>query len=132
MSNIDIYKFIEKVKDVKKNNKIKLLLKDLILDLSNEDQNNIVIEIINIEKINRSFFKMNKMKNNNKVYFCAICQNNIKKREHKTKLCNCKHVFHKKCLNKQLKIQKTNFKCPICRESYKKILNEIIEKNCEL
>jgi hypothetical protein len=134
MSKIDIYDFIDKIQNLKYKNKAKPLLKNLILDLSKENHNNLIIEIINIEKINRSFFKMNKMNKMNKseIYFCTICQENIKKGEHKTELCNCKHIFHKKCLNKYLKIQKTNFECPICRESYKKMLNKIVENKCEL
>jgi len=135
MSNIDIYNFIDKIKNRKNSNATNLLIKDLIFDLSKENQNNnLVIEIINIEKINRSFFKMNKIedKQNNKLHFCTICQDDIKKGEHKLKLCTCKHIFHKKCLNKFLKIKKTNLECPVCRESYKKILSGIAENKCEL
>lgn len=131
----NMYEILEKIQKVNIENKSESLIKDLVLDLSKDNlNNNLVVEIINIEKINRTFFKMNKLTNNNsnKIHFCTICQENIKKGEHKTQLCNCDHIFHKKCLNKYLKIHKTNFECPICRESYKKILNNIAEKKCEL
>ena len=134
MNTLDIYNFIDKINKQKIDNNSMNIVKDIVLDLSknNLKNNNLVIEIINIEKINRSFFKKNKDKNSNKVHFCTICQDNIKKRQHKTKLCNCNHIFHKKCLSNYLKIQKINFECPICKESYRKILHEIVENNCEL
>jgi len=135
MYNLDIYHFLNKINKINLDNNSVNIIKDLVLDLSKNKSknNNLVIEIINIEKINRTFFKMNKNnENSNQIHFCTICQNNIKKGEHKTKLCNCNHIFHKKCLNKCLKIQKINFKCPICRESYKKILHDIAENKCEL
>jgi hypothetical protein len=130
-----MYEILEKIQNLGKKKNSDKILNDFVLNLSKESvENNLVFEIVNIEKVNKSFFKMNKMNNSNskEIHFCTICQENIKKGEHKVKLCNCDHVFHKKCLNKHLKINKTNFECPICRESYKTILHQIAENNCEL
>lgn len=50
--------------------------------------------------------------NNNNENICIICQENFKG---KTNIqLNCKHIFHKKCINKWLKI---NYDCPLCRQS---------------
>jgi len=135
MYNIDIYNFLEKIQNIKSDTESNLIIKDLILDLSKETENkDLVIEILNMEKINSSFFKKNTCNASckKKEHFCTICQEYIKKGEHKIKLCNCGHIFHKKCLNKYLKMQRTNFECPVCRESYKKMLYNIAENNCEL
>jgi len=42
---------------------------------------------------------------------CTICHENYKHREYKRTL-NCTHIFHKKCIDKWLKI---NINCPMCR-----------------
>lgn len=133
MYNIDIYNFLQKIQNIKSDKKSIPIIKDLILDISNNlDDKDTVIEIVNMEKINRTFFKSNKVSNcdNKCTHFCTLCQENIKKGEHKIRLCKCSHIFHKKCLNKYLKIQKTNFECPVCRESYKKMLCNIAENKC--
>ena len=64
-----------------------------------------------------------------KKIICTFCQDNIKSREHKITLDKCGHCFHKKCLNKYLKITKINFKCPICLVSYKKSFCNIIKND---
>ena len=134
MHNLDVYKFIEKINKFKIDNKSLDIVKDLVLDLSESKENDLIIDIVNLENVNRNFFKKNKEENNNECNdkFCSICQDNIKKGEHKSQLCDCKHTFHKKCLNKYLKIQKTNFECPVCRCSYKKLLYKIADNSCNL
>ena len=42
---------------------------------------------------------------------CSICNNNFKCNEYKRILPKCKHIFHKKCIDKIIINQ---FKCPIC------------------
>ena len=98
-----------------------------------EEDNNLNIKLMNIEKINNMFFK--KMKTHDcENKFCTICQSKIKSKEHKIKLNTCGHYFHKKCLNKYLKTCLTNFSCPNCKKDYNKYLNNIavkIDKNSE-
>lgn len=132
MHNLDIYNFIEKINKINIDNKSYRVVKNLISDLSNELDSDLIVDVVNIEKVNRQFFKMNK---NTKICndnFCTICQNTIKKGEHKTQLCDCNHIFHKKCLSKYLKLNKMNFDCPNCKKSYKKLLNKIAETSCDL
>lgn len=134
MHNLDVYKFFEKINKLKFDNKSLNIIKDLVLDLSENNDSDVVIDIVNLENVNRNFFKKNKesMNKNNTDKFCTICQDTIKKGEHKTQLCDCKHTFHKKCLNKYLKVQKINFECPVCRCSYKKMFYKIADNSCEL
>ena len=134
MHNLNVYKFIDKINKLKIDKKSMNILKDLVLDLSNEKNEDLVIEIINIEKVNKNFFKKNKYTNNKKSHdkFCTICQENIKKGEHKTQLCDCKHTFHKKCLNKYLSVQKTDFECPVCKHSYKQMFYKLADNSCNL
>ncbi len=42
---------------------------------------------------------------------CSICQDEFKPKEFKREL-NCKHIFHKKCIDKWLK---EHLNCPFCR-----------------
>ena len=44
---------------------------------------------------------------------CSICLEDIKFDDNSSFLCNCKHVFHKKCINRWI----TEYKnmCPNCR-----------------
>ena len=46
---------------------------------------------------------------------CNICMSKFKEGEYKRILPKCKHVFHKKCIDKWLK---DNTECPICRCNY--------------
>jgi len=48
----------------------------------------------------------------NNEYPCIICQNNYTIGEYKRELI-CNHMFHKKCIDKWLKI---NISCPLCRK----------------
>lgn len=104
--------------------------KEIIIDtLRNiiEEDHNLNIKLMNIQKINNVFFK--KMKTEKcEDKFCTICQNEIKSKEHKIKLDTCGHIFHKKCLNKYLKTCLTNFSCPNCKKDYNSYLNKIAIK----
>lgn len=132
MHNLDIYNFIEKINKINIDNKSYRVIKNLISDLSNELDSDLIVDVVNIEKVNRQFFKMNKNANICDDKFCTICQDTIKKGEHKTQLCDCNHTFHKKCLSKYLKINKMNFECPNCKKSYKNLLTKIAETSCDL
>jgi len=44
---------------------------------------------------------------------CFICMENYKVSQFKRELPNCKHCFHKKCVDKWLK---KNASCPVCRD----------------
>lgn len=44
---------------------------------------------------------------------CYICFHKFEKGKFKRHLPNCKHFYHKKCIDKWLKI---NARCPICRD----------------
>ena len=55
---------------------------------------------------------------------CSICHCDI---DDKDKLItNCKHIYHKECLEKWFKI---SHRCPLCRESKFNISIEEYEKN---
>lgn len=43
---------------------------------------------------------------------CTVCSETYKTGEYKRKL-NCGHTFHKKCVDKWLKV---HFRCPLCRQ----------------
>ena len=127
---MEMDKFIEKIKYLNINKKSLDIIKSILEEeqLQNDQLNeNQIYQFIHIEEINNKFFKLNK--NLKSVLgFCSICQENIKKGQHKITLCNCNHIFHKKCVNKYLKIKKLNFKCPNCNESYSSILTKIAEE----
>lgn len=44
---------------------------------------------------------------------CAVCLNPVEETQLIRKLCNCRHVFHKHCLDSW--IDETNVTCPLCR-----------------
>ena len=134
MYNLDIYKFLDKINRLKIDNKSMEIIKDVILDLSQEKNDDLIINIVNIENVNRSFFKSNGSSQSLKsdCNFCSICRETYKKGEHKTKLCNCNHVFHKKCLNKYMKYNGMNLECPLCKKSYKNLLCDIADSSCEI
>jgi hypothetical protein len=44
---------------------------------------------------------------------CSICQDEYKPKEYRREL-NCKHSFHKKCIDKWLK---NHLSCPFCRSN---------------
>jgi hypothetical protein len=96
--------------------------------------NSIIIKFKDLHKINQKFYDKHSKKNikiKEKV-MCVLCQENIKSREHKIHLDKCSHCFHKKCLNKYLKIIKINFKCPVCLTSYKNSFCNIIKNDYNL
>ena len=48
---------------------------------------------------------------------CIICGENYKSGEYKRVLPKCKHTFHKRCVDKWLKVA-DRMDCPVCREDY--------------
>lgn len=80
-----------------------------------EDKNS--IKIVNYDKItkkniNKYLLNINYKEYNN-IQECCICLTNINHNQKIQKLFNCKHLFHKKCIEKWiLKSQKKI--CPIC------------------
>lgn len=69
----------------------------------------------NCNEINSILCKPIKIKNNNDILneYCLICMEKYKLSEYKRELPNCKHYYHKKCIDKWLKKRAT---CPICRD----------------
>ena len=109
---------------VKRSNKSnKSIIVETIKNIIDED-NNLDIQLMNINKINNNFFKLNK-ETKEKNLFCSICQEDIKQKEHKVNL-DCEHIFHKKCLSKLLKNNIMNFSCPNCKHCYKDDISHII------
>ncbi len=51
---------------------------------------------------------------------CSICQNDFIKKEYIRELPICKHIYHKKCIDKWFSKDFKNMRCPICRESHTK------------
>ncbi len=51
---------------------------------------------------------------------CNICFCEYSTGEYKRTLNKCKHVFHKKCIDKWLGKNAENMTCPICRTNYNK------------
>lgn len=56
---------------------------------------------------------------------CSICQEFIYPVE-KIKILDCKHIFHKDCIETWFEITKT---CPLCREGTQPLLNIPIRSN---
>ena len=124
MSNYTIGEIENLISRCNKSNKTIIVntLKQII-----EEDDKLNIQLLNIEKINNNFFKKPEITNKDNI-FCSICQENIQKKEHKIKLPDCNHIFHKKCLNKYSKHCLINFSCPNCKNDYKDNLEKIAYK----
>lgn len=46
---------------------------------------------------------------------CSICLDHFKKGKYKRKMPNCRHEFHKKCIDEWL-YKDEKFSCPVCRQ----------------
>jgi hypothetical protein len=70
----------------------------------------------NCNEINTKLCKSEKIKKDDPILSeqCFICMDNYKELELKRTLPNCKHCFHKKCIDKWIK---KNASCPVCRNS---------------
>jgi hypothetical protein len=64
----------------------------------------------------------------NNLDVCSICCDYFKVEEYFRELPICKHIFHKKCIDKWFYKDIKNMKCPICRTSHNK--EEIDKYNC--
>ena len=124
MSNYSIGEIENLIKRCNKSNK-KIIVNTLKQIMEEDDTIN--IQLLNIEKINNNFFKKPLVKNTEHI-FCSVCQEDIKSKEHKIKLPDCDHIFHKKCLNKYSKHCLINFSCPNCKNDYKNNLEKIAVK----
>ena len=66
--------------------------------------------------------KYKKIKTNDEILSkgenCSICCAEYQFGEYKRELGDCKHVFHKKCIDKWLTLNQDNKSCPICRQNY--------------
>ena len=51
---------------------------------------------------------------------CSICCSQFKHGEYYRKLPICKHVYHKKCIDKWFTRDNKHMKCPVCRTSHNK------------
>jgi hypothetical protein len=78
---------------------------------------NSTLDLLGLERVpyNELVPKYKQIKNGDKLLgqTCCICQNDYKPKEYKREL-ECKHSFHKKCIDKWLK---NNLSCPYCREN---------------
>ncbi len=131
-------------------NSLDNLLKNILLshvvvkEIPNSDSNNTLVRIHLIPLNNKI---KNKIKNQRDKHVshlpkykkilenlkeddepCSICLSSFNKGEYYRKLPICKHMYHKKCIDKWFKKDIKNMKCPICRtshtkEKYKKISN---------
>ena len=58
----------------------------------------------------------------NNQTICSICYEDYKLNEFKRELHMCKHIFHKKCIDKWF-LKNSKLECPICRHSYGECIN---------
>lgn len=61
--------------------------------------------------INNTNNKLNNLDECNSIGTCVVCQDDIKSDE-EIKVLDCKHEFHKNCINPWIKIRNL---CPLCR-----------------
>tara|TARA_Y100000589_G_scaffold181492_1_gene171823 strand:- start:466 stop:1086 length:621 start_codon:yes stop_codon:yes gene_type:complete len=96
-------------------------------DNNNEDEEYIILTF-KIPRDNSSVRKklshlgtFKKIKENDPLVInkehCSICFQPFIEGEFKRTLSECKHTFHKKCVDKWL-VKSKNMSCPICRHSY--------------
>jgi len=69
------------------------------------------------KKINESMGKYEKVGKDDLDKECSICIEMFKEKEFKRCIPDCKHIFHKKCIDKWLKKKAS---CPMCRISINK------------
>ena len=123
MSKYSINDIENLVKHSNKDNK-EIIVKTIKEILKEDDS--LDVKFLEINNINKKFFKLDTKCSKGTNNFCTICQDFIKKNEHKITLNSCSHVFHKKCLNKLLKHNILKFNCPNCKMSYKENIEKII------
>jgi len=87
----------------------------------------IFFELCNLFYNNNSNYLI-KEKENIKLPECVICLEKIKPENSKT-ICENKHCYHKKCIRKWLKKERT---CPICRNHIPVEPCSIFENLCDM
>ena len=99
---------------------IPLKFKDLNCIIRSK-KNNHVSHLLSYKKITNSIL-LNNLKNNLKseLDVCPICREHFKVGEYFRELPICKHIFHKKCIDKWFYKDIKNMKCPICRTFHNK------------
>jgi len=74
---------------------------------------NSTLELLGLERVpyNELVPKYKQIKNGDKLIgqSCPICQDEYRPKEYRREL-SCKHIFHKKCIDKWLK---SNLSCPL-------------------
>ena len=95
---------------------IQLELEWLIPGAEDTEDNDIKFE--NCKEINEKVCKFEKIKEGDEILneSCNICMEKFLVGQYKRCLPNCKHLFHKKCIDRWLK---KNASCPICRNTLK-------------
>jgi hypothetical protein len=63
-----------------------------------------------------SYYKLKETNKENE--YCSICYEEFKKNEYCRKLPLCGHFFHKKCVDKWLRKDILEMRCPLCRKSH--------------
>ena len=115
------------VREINENNNKTLIRIHLIHQNSNTcERNNIkqkrnthVSHLPKYKKIKDNTLENNSVKYSN-ITNCSICQNNFIKGEYFRELPICKHIYHKKCIDKWFYTDLENMKCPMCRTSHTK------------
>ena len=109
------------------------IAEDIALQYVRERRHEIIenISFRDCNEINKYIGKGLKIKENDEIYkkkeTCFICFEEYKLGEYKRLLPECKHYFHKKCIDKWLK---RKAQCPICRDKVYK--QEFIENELNI
>lgn len=128
LKNIELLEYDNKNYNPKSTNKIIL---SLIND--NKSDDNLSIELYSPTKKSIKEFLVQlgnykKVHKNDLDKSCSICLEKYKQKEFKRILPNCKHSFHKKCIDKWFYINNNKY-CPICYYSYNNLLNNCKNKS---
>ena len=86
-----------------------------------QKRNKHVSHLPKYQKITNDIIQENNItKKQSSCNMCSICQNNFLNGEYFRELPICKHIYHKKCIDKWFYHDLENMKCPICRTSHTK------------
>jgi rubrerythrin len=109
------------VKELPGNNNNNTIIRIHLIPLKSKDLKNLikykrnthVSHLLSYKKITNSILS-------NNLNVCSICYENYKVGEYFRELPICKHIFHKKCIDKWFYKDINNMKCPICRTFHNK------------